>query len=188
MYLDVASVFGVRPVILFDTLHVFGGCVTRYSLLIVCLIMSLNAQAIDVIEFESIEQRERFQKLSYELRCPKCQNQNLIDSDSQISGDLREEVARLIREGKSDSEIKERMVSLYGDFILYRPPVQHNTLLLWIAPSLMLAIGVLIFGYILFRRSRMSPDVDEAFDESESLDGAATAQYSKEKSIDAQPR
>ena len=111
--------------------------------------------AIDAIEFESEEALARYQQLTYELRCPKCQNQNLIDSDSQISEDLRREVARMIREGSSDAEIKSRMVALYGDFILYKPPMQKNTIFLWLAPVVMLALGLIIFGFILYRRSRI---------------------------------
>jgi len=108
--------------------------------------------AVDVVEFANERDRQRYQQLTYELRCPKCQNQNLIDSDSQISVDLRREVARLVKEGKTDSDIKNHMVARYGDFILYRPPLQRNTLVLWIAPVLMLGVGALIFCLVVVRR------------------------------------
>ncbi len=114
--------------------------------------ISVSVFAIDVVEFDDAVERERFNQLTYELRCPKCQNQNLVDSNSQISQDLRREVARLIREGKNDDEIKAQMVALYGDFILYRPPVQSNTVVLWIGPVVMMALGLLVFGIILIKR------------------------------------
>ncbi len=127
----------------------------------VMMLFAANSLAIDVVSFDDAELRARYDNLVYELRCPKCQNQNLSDSDSQISEDLRREVARLLNEGKSDSEIKKSMVALYGDFILYRPPVQNNTLVLWLAPSILLGVGLLIFGVIIFRRSRMDDDEEE---------------------------
>ncbi len=116
--------------------------------------MSASVFAIDVVEFDDAVERERYHRLTYELRCPKCQNQNLIDSNSQISQDLRREVARLINEGKNDEEIKTQMVALYGDFILYRPPVQSNTVVLWLGPVVMMALGLLVFGVILIKRMK----------------------------------
>ncbi|MFL0809293.1 MAG: cytochrome c-type biogenesis protein CcmH [Agarilytica sp.] len=124
------------------------------SVCAVLILTSTRVYAIDAVEFEDASQRERFQQLAYELRCPKCQNQNLIDSDSPISQDLRREIARLILEGKSDEQIKREMVALYGDFILYKPPVQANTLVLWAGPVVMVLIGLSIFAVILINRSR----------------------------------
>lgn len=123
-------------------------------LVIFVCILSAQVSAIDVVELDNEQDRARYQQLIYELRCPKCQNQNLTDSDSQISEDLRREVARMITEGKSDKEIKKYMVSLYGDFILYRPPVQNSTMLLWAGPVIMVGIGLLIFALIVVNRSR----------------------------------
>lgn len=126
------------------------------SIVLSILLSSPLSHAIDAVDadFQDATQRERFQQLAFELRCPKCQNQNLIDSDSPISKDLRREIARLILEGKSDDEIKKEMVGLYGDFILYNPPVQTNTMILWIGPVIMVGIGLGIFIIILLQRSR----------------------------------
>ncbi|WP_236074911.1 cytochrome c-type biogenesis protein [Teredinibacter purpureus] len=110
---------------------------------------------IDAYEFDSEVDRARYQRLAQELRCPKCQNQNLSDSNSAIAIDLRNEVARMIREGRSDSEIKTYMVNRYGDFVLYRPPIQNNTLVLWWAPAVMLFVGLCVFVVIAFRRRRL---------------------------------
>ena len=84
---------------------------------------------------------KRLTKLSEELRCLVCQNQNIADSNAELAQDLRREIRGMIKEGKSDTEIIDFMVARYGDFVLYRPPVQGNTLLLWVGP-----IALLIFG------------------------------------------
>ncbi len=136
--------------------------------LVVLTVFSAATMAIDVVEFSSDVERERYQRLTYELRCPKCQNQNLIDSNSQISEDLRREVARLIHEGESDDEIRRQLVALYGDFILYRPPVQNNTIVLWLGPVLMMGIGLFVFAVILLKRIRTEDQVEEGVQQTES--------------------
>jgi cytochrome c-type biogenesis protein CcmH len=108
--------------------------------------------ATDVYEFANEAQRERFQRFTYELRCPKCQSQNLAGSDSMISQDLKRELHRLIVEGKSDEEIVDFMVSRYGDFVLYRPKFQSNTYLLWLGPAALIFIGLGVFGWVLYKR------------------------------------
>ncbi|MDE1547265.1 cytochrome c-type biogenesis protein CcmH [Dechloromonas agitata] len=95
---------------------------------------------------------KRLQKLSEELRCLVCQNQNIADSNAELAQDLRREVRTMIKDGKSDKEIIDFMVTRYGDFVLYRPPVQGNTLLLWGGP-LVLLIGGLI-ALIRYQRRR----------------------------------
>ncbi len=159
----------------------------RYIYLIVvfsiCAVQS--ALAIDVVEFDTQRDLERYQQLTYELRCPKCQNQNLIDSDSQISEDLRLEVARLIKDGKSDAQIKSHMVALYGDFILYRPPLQNNTVVLWLAPLIMLGVGGLIFGVIVLRRSRTTDD--ERSEDVPHLQQSPLAEASTGEAVAARP-
>ncbi len=125
------------------------------------LFVSSFVWSIDAIELESEKDQERFQALIFELRCPLCQNQNLTDSNSKISVDLRREVVRLIKEGKTDDEIKEHMVSLYGDFILYKPPVQNNTLVLWFGPIVMAGIALLIFAIIVINRSRLASNSED---------------------------
>ena len=77
---------------------------------------------------------KRLLGLSEELRCLVCQNQNIADSNAELAQDLRREIRGMIKDGKSDKEIIDFMVTRYGDFVLYRPPVQGNTLLLWGGP------------------------------------------------------
>ena len=120
--------------------------------------------AVDVKSFSSDAERERFLTLVNELRCPKCQNQNLADSNSPIAADLRDEIYRMLEEGKSDQEIVDFLVSRYGEFVLYKPPVKSTTLLLWLMPAALLLIG---FFVVFMVRRRQQP----AADAHSSLDG-----------------
>ncbi len=99
------------------------------------------------------EYEERFRKLSEELRCLVCQNQTLADSNAELAGDLRREVQAQMAKGKSDTEIKDYLVARYGDFVLYRPPVQSNTMLLWFGPFALLLVGATAW-LLVQRRSR----------------------------------
>ncbi|MCV6615642.1 MAG: cytochrome c-type biogenesis protein CcmH [Cellvibrionaceae bacterium] len=117
---------------------------------------------VDIYEFENEALRERYLLLVEELRCPKCQNQNLAGSDSPISQDLRREVHRLLQEGQSDSEIKDYMVARYGDYVLYRPKFNKQTLVLWLGPLALLLLGALIALLIVRRQTRPVAEVDEA--------------------------
>lgn len=94
----------------------------------------------------------RVQKLGEELRCLVCQNQNIADSNAELAQDLRREVRSMIKAGKSDKEIVDFMVARYGDFVLYRPPVQGNTLLLWGGPIALLVLGIV--ALITYQRRR----------------------------------
>lgn len=107
---------------------------------------------VDIYEFESESQRERYFQLSEELRCPKCQNQNLAGSDSQIAGDLRRELRRLLEEGKTDQDIKQFMVDRYGEFVLYKPRLQKSTVVLWGLPLLLLLLGAITVIAIVRRK------------------------------------
>jgi cytochrome c-type biogenesis protein CcmH len=106
-------------------------------------------------KFENKQQEERFNHLTRELRCLVCQNQNLADSDAQLAHDLRAEVHEMLIAGKTDDEIKQFMVDRYGDFVLYRPPVQENTFLLWLAPLALLLLGALILRTIIKKRTAL---------------------------------
>lgn len=96
---------------------------------------------------------KRLQALSKELRCLVCQNETIADSNAELAVDLRREIRGMIRDGRSDNEILDFMVTRYGDFVLYRPPVKGITLLLWAGPILLLLIGVLAMRSYLKRRA-----------------------------------
>ncbi|MDG9978083.1 cytochrome c-type biogenesis protein [Ectopseudomonas oleovorans] len=121
------------------------------------LLASAHA-AIDTFEFANDAERQRYRNLIEELRCPKCQNQNIADSDAPIAMDLRNEIFRMLEEGKSNEEIIDFLVSRYGDFVLYKPPLTSRTLLLWYGPAGMLVIGFAVLGVILLRRRSQNKD------------------------------
>lgn len=121
------------------------------------LTLSLGAHgAIDTYEFHDEGVRNRYRTLTEELRCPKCQNQNIADSDAPIAKDLRNEIHRMLGEGKSDDEIVDFLVARYGDFVRYKPPVNQRTWLLWYGPWLLLGGGLGVLGLIVLRRRRPS--------------------------------
>ena len=125
-------------------------------LLALLCIGSALAQAIDPtpLQFNDPAEEQRFHALAAELRCVKCQNQSLADSNAMIAHDLRREVLALMREGRSDDEIKDFLVARYGDFVLYKPRVEGTTWLLWFGPLLLLAIGAIGIAMIVRNRSR----------------------------------
>jgi cytochrome c-type biogenesis protein CcmH len=126
----------------------------RGGLILLLLGLALSVQAaIDPLPFESAEQRERFNNLAGELRCVMCQNQSLADSNAGIAGDLRREIFDLMQAGKSDDEIKQFLTERYTDFVLYRPPLRTNTLLLWFGPLLVLLGGAIAMVVMLRRRA-----------------------------------
>ncbi len=110
------------------------------------------ASPVDTYEFNNEVTKIRFNALTKELRCPKCQNQNLADSNSPIAADLRREVYELLQQGKADIEIVDFMVKRYGDFVLYRPRVNSLTYILWFGPGLLLLIGVIVVVVIIRRK------------------------------------
>ncbi len=116
--------------------------------------ISLGYAAIDVYEFDNSEQRHRYQQFLEELRCPLCKNSNLAGTNSQIAEDLRRELHRMVLEGQSDEKIIDFMVTRYGDFVLYRPRIQKNTMFLWMGPIAFAVIGALCIGWIVARRRK----------------------------------
>jgi cytochrome c-type biogenesis protein CcmH len=135
------------------------------------LMLHMPARAvIETYEFDSDLQRQRYRDFIEELRCPKCQNQNLAGSNSPISADLRRELHRLLLEGKSDQEIVDYMVSRYGEFVLYRPPMNKHTAVLWLLPVALLALGALVVFMLLRRRSPvMAVDVQQIHRQAEDV-------------------
>ena len=150
------------------------------TLLLAFLVSAMSAvnAGIEVVEFSREELRERYQGLITELRCPKCQNQNLADSNSPISIDLRNQVRELLEQGLSDSEIKQQLVERYSEFILYRPEVNANTALLWGLPPAVLVLGILML-LVLRRRSGSGAVVEESAAVQQRVD-ALLAEQSKE--------
>lgn|SRR5690554_1666369 len=114
-----------------------------------------SAQAsIDTFEFSNQAERERYRGLVEELRCPKCQNQNIADSDAPIAMDMRVEIFNKLERGESNDEIVDYLVERYGDFVRYKPPVNKSTYVLWYAPAGFLLFGFAMVAVIVMRRRR----------------------------------
>ena len=134
------------------------------------VLLALAASAAAVVyeqrEFADTGQLERYKTLIAELRCLVCQNQNIADSDADLASDLRREVHRMIVEGKSDDAIIDFMVTRYGDFVLYRPPLKAKTVLLWGAPFV-LGIGGVVLLLLQLRRRHADPTTAAPLDAEE---------------------
>ena len=121
-------------------------------------------QAASVFEprsFTSPEHEARYHALIDELRCLVCQNQTIADSNAELASDLRREVYRMVEEGRSAEEVAGFMVARYGDFVLYRPPLQGGTVLLWAGPFLLVALGLAVLVLHLRRRRAPAGPIDE---------------------------
>ncbi|MCT8950999.1 cytochrome c-type biogenesis protein CcmH [Pseudomonas lundensis] len=108
--------------------------------------------AIDTYEFKNDAERDRFRELTKELRCPKCQNQDIADSNAPIAADLRREIFRMLGEGKDNQQIIDFMVDRYGEFVRYKPALTGKTAILWFGPLVLLVGGFVVIGVIVGRR------------------------------------
>lgn len=136
--------------------------------LCICLLafVAMPAVAIDTGQaFDDPELQARYEKIIAEVRCLKCQNQSIKDSNVFLAADLRREIRNLIAEGKTDAEIAEFLVTRYGEFALYRPRATGKTLILWLAPGIFLLGGAVVLWRVLQRRMAMPIDDDEVPDE-----------------------
>lgn len=100
-------------------------------------------------------------EISAELRCLVCQNQTIADSHAELAVDLKNQVREMVREGQTQDEIVDYMVTRYGDFVRYRPPVKASTYLLWAGPFLLLGLGIIVLFFNLRKRRRQSNDQDD---------------------------
>lgn len=124
----------------------------RFFFIFFTLLIAFSASIYAAFSQEDPVIESRLKALSSELRCLVCQNTTLADSSAPLAEDLRNEIRTLMREGKTDDEVKAYLVARYGDFVLYRPPMQANTALLWIGPFVMLLIGAVALFVILKKR------------------------------------
>lgn len=136
-----------------------SGVIRRMRRLIYALGLTLGCfgvaqAAIDTYEFATQAERERYRVLTEELRCPKCQNQNIADSDAPIAMDMRDEIFKKLESGESNEQIVEFLVDRYGDFVRYNPPVNSSTVILWYGPITLLLIGFSMVAVIVLRRRR----------------------------------
>jgi len=135
--------------------------VKRIFVLLVAAFVMSSAAAIDTDKrFDDPELQARYEQLISEVRCLQCQNQSIKDSNVSLAADLRREIARMIEEGKSDDEIADFLVVRYGEFALYRPRTTGKTLVLWIAPFLLVLLGVFALARVVKHRTSLPIDDD----------------------------
>ena len=128
---------------------------------------SIAHAAIDAYTFKDEAERARYTELTRELRCPKCQNQDIADSNAPIAADLRKEIYRMLGEGQSNQQIIDFMVDRYGEFVRYKPELNAHTWLLWFGPAALLLGGVTLIGVIVRRRRQPRPEEADVLSEEE---------------------
>ena len=121
-------------------------------LFIFMLMMSGSSYAVDTHQLSDPKQQESYETLTKELRCLVCQNQTIADSNAELAGDLRRQVYEMLQQGKSKQEIIQFMTDRYGDFVLYKPPFQGKTSVLWIAPVVFLLLGLIMVFFVIRRK------------------------------------
>ncbi|EGU49082.1 putative cytochrome c-type biogenesis protein [Vibrio ichthyoenteri ATCC 700023] len=133
--------------------------------LFAALTFSMAAHAtIEVYEFETLEQEQQFKDLGNTLRCPKCQNNTIADSNAELAQDLRHKVYEMTKDGKSKGEIVDYMIARYGNFVTYNPPFTLATSILWLGPLSVVVIG---FGLIVVRsrKAKQPQPADDKWNE-----------------------
>ena len=137
--------------------------------LTLCLLLSIFSpavfSAIDTFEFETVEQEQVFHDLTKILRCPKCQNQNISDSNAELAKDLRNKTYELVKAGKTEDEVVDYMVARYGNFVRYDPPITPATIFLWLGPLLFILFGFMV----LYKQAQKKSRTEERLDEQQAL-------------------
>lgn len=133
--------------------------------LLFCFICPATHCAITTFEFESAEQEQLFHDLSKQLRCPKCQNQNISDSNAQLAQDLRNKTYQLIKQGKSEQQILDYMVARFGNFVRYDPPMTPATIFLWLGPIFF----ILFAFYFLYLQINKQSNSEQLLDKQDRL-------------------
>ncbi|KFF65141.1 cytochrome c [Pectobacterium brasiliense] len=126
------------------------------------LLLSFSVLASsEVLRFDNDTQEQQFRELTMQLRCPKCQNNSIADSNSMIASDMRQKVYELMQQGQTKEQVVDYMVDRYGYFVTYEPPITPFTILLWLLPALFLAAG----AWMIIRRARRIRSVKEPMSE-----------------------
>jgi cytochrome c-type biogenesis protein CcmH len=129
-------------------------------LMLLTTLASAALAAIDAYQFADPAQEQQFRELTAELRCPKCQNQNIADSNAPLAQDLRQRVYEMTRQGRAKQDIVDFMVARYGDFVTYRPPMRPLTWVLWFGPFAAIGCAALLLGvWLRGRRPRAQPEL-----------------------------
>ncbi len=131
-----------------------------FTLLLALLTSTNLSAAIDVHEFDSPEQEQLFRELTRELRCPKCQNNNIADSNAGLAQDLREKTYQMVKQGSTKQQVLDYMVARYGNFVRYDPPLTPAVMLLWAAPLAIILFGLVVVFGLAKRRADVKPELD----------------------------
>lgn len=125
----------------------------KFSLFFIFASSVALSAPVELHKFDNPKQEADYRALIQELRCPQCQNNNIADSNATISTDMRAKTLELLKEGKSKDEVVEYMIERYGNFVTYNPPMTPATLILWVLPLILIALGL---GFVL-RRKKAKP-------------------------------
>jgi len=143
---------------------------TRLILMLLLLVgQAALAMPVDTFKFKSAEQETSFHHLSNELRCLVCQNQSIADSNADLAKDLRNEIYKMLLQGKSEDEIIDFMVQRYGDFVLYNPPMKPLTWLLWFGPVIALLAGFVVVANYIRNQRKLAAAVELSSEEQQRL-------------------
>lgn len=155
-------------------------CITLkpFMILIIFLMtMPLVALKIEFHSFENKQQEQLYLELIAELRCVKCQNQNLAESNAELATDMRKKTYEMVKAGKTREDVVNYMTARYGDFVLYKPPFKSKTLLLWVGPPLLFLFSLFLL-FKLIRNQKKEADTNNAMTESDRESIRATLQNS----------
>jgi cytochrome c-type biogenesis protein CcmH len=132
-----------------------------FSIVVVLVFSGISQAAVEAYQFDSPEMEAQYNQLIGELRCLVCQNQNLSGSNAELAKDLRRQTHELLMEGNTPDQIADYMVARYGDFVLYRPPLQNNTLLLWLGPFVLLLLVIVVVSMKMRKKQVLvAPELD----------------------------
>jgi len=131
----------------------------------VLLFCATTAQAVDPTQMPTPELQQRYLALTHELRCMQCQNEAIADSPVDLAADLRRQVKEMLLAGKTDDDVRNYMVSRYGEFILFRPRMSIKNLWLWFAPGALILIGAFVAVRIIKQRAALVPQDNEPLEE-----------------------
>ncbi len=132
------------------------------GLLLGAWLVALGAMHAVAAERSEAALDSRTSQIASELRCLVCQNETIADSQASLAADLRNEIKEMLKQGKSEQEIKDYMVQRYGDFVLYRPPVKSTTLFLWVGPLVFLVAGLIVVFIVVRKRPAAAVQLSEA--------------------------
>ena len=133
----------------------------RIPVLLALLLIGLGVHAtnIEVYDFDDDRQERTYKEITTELRCLVCQNQDIADSNAELAQDMRHKVYRMLKEGKDKQQIVDFMVKRYGDFVLYKPPFEGRTLVLWIGPFVLFVLAVWLMLRVIRKARQRDRDI-----------------------------